>query len=340
MSELIIDGSEGEGGGQILRSALALSLATGRPFVMERIRARRKKPGLLRQHLTSVLAAKEIGHATVDGAELGSSRLHFAPSTVTHGDRHFSIGTAGSTSLVLQTILPPLLNVPGRSRISIEGGTHNPLAPAWTFLERAFFPLLSRMGAQVGGRLVRPGFYPAGGGRVELEIEGGALRPLELLEQGAIEERRAEAWFANLPVTIAQRELETLGRGLELGPSERHIVEVEAAGPGNVLFLSLYTRTSTEVFSACGERGVSSEQVARRVEKEARRWLEAQVPVGEHLADQLLLPLALAGGGTFRTVAPSLHTLTNAKVIERFLPVKTHFITEAPDRCRVDLRPA
>lgn len=339
MNALIIDGSEGEGGGQVLRSALALSLATGRPFLMERIRARRKKPGLLRQHLTSVLAAKEIGSAEVDGAELGSSRLHFAPSTVTHGRRHFAIGTAGSTSLVLQTILPPLLGVSGHSHVTIEGGTHNPMCPAWTFLERAFFPLLSRMGAQVQGRLVRPGFYPAGGGRVELEIEGGTLRPLELLEQGVIQERRAEAWIANLPATIAQRELETLGRGLELGPSERRIVQVDASGPGNALFFSCFTDSLTEVFSACGERGVSSEQVARRVEKEARRWLNAKVPVGEHLADQLLLPMALAGGGTFRTLAPSLHTTTNAKVIERFLSVRVQFSNEAADRCRVELRP-
>lgn len=339
MSELIIDGSEGEGGGQVLRSALALSLATGRPFLMEHIRARRKKPGLLRQHLTSVLAAKEVGNAEVVGAELGSSRLHFVPSTVSHGDRHFAIGTAGSTSLVLQTILPPLLRVPGRSRISIEGGTHNPLCPTWTFLERTFFPLLERMGAKVKGRLVRAGFYPAGGGRVELEIEGGSLRPLELLEQGKVQARRAEAWIANLPATIAQRELETLGRGLALEAYERRIVEVEAAGPGNALSYSCFTDTLTEVFSACGERGVSSEQVARRVEKEAKRWLTAQVPVGEHLADQLLLPLALAGGGTFRTVAPSLHTTTNARVIERFLPVGVQFIGQAEDRCQVELRP-
>lgn len=335
MNELIIDGSEGEGGGQILRSALALSMATGRPFVLERIRARRKKPGLLRQHLTSVLAAKAVGNAHVEGAELGSNRLRFVPTVVTHGERHFAIGTAGSTTLVLQTVLPALLGVSGRSTLIIEGGTHNPMAPSWPFLERAFFPLLQRMGALVQGRLERPGFYPAGGGRIVVEIEGGPLRPLTLLEVGTVKERLAEALVANLPETIAQRELEALGSRLDLNRDERRAVNLGASGPGNALIYTVTTSTVTEVFSQIGERSVSSEEVARRVAKEVQRWHGAQVPVGEHLADQLLLPLALAGGGTFRTVRPSLHTTTNAAIVARFLDVRIEFLEEAEDRHRV-----
>src|SRR5690349_406818 len=157
---ILIDGSSGEGGGQILRSALALSILTRTPFKMERIRAGRDKPGLLRQHLTAVNAAQEVSSADVTGAELGSRDLTFKPRTVQGGDRSFSIGSAGSTTLVLQTILPALLRASGPSTITIEGGTHNPAAPPFEFLARAYLPLLARMGAKVELTLDQPGFFP------------------------------------------------------------------------------------------------------------------------------------------------------------------------------------
>lgn len=187
MSFIEIDGSKGEGGGQILRTALALSAVSGRPFRIHSIRAGRAKPGLMRQHLMCVTAAETICNATVSGAVLSSSSVSFAPSAITHGGRTFSIGTAGSTCLVLQTVLPPLLMSVGRSRIVFIGGTHNPMAPTADFIARAFLPVLQQMGAVVDTQVVRPGFFPAGGGELVLTIEGGrALKPIELLNRGAV----------------------------------------------------------------------------------------------------------------------------------------------------------
>ena len=162
---LLIDGSQGEGGGQILRTALGLSLVTGTAFRIEKIRAGRAKPGLLRQHLTAVNAATVIGDALVDGAELGSPALVFRPRSVRPGAYRFAVGTAGSASLVLQTVLPPLLTAGASSILTLEGGTHNPWAPPFDFLARAFLPLLERMGAPVRAAIQRYGFYPAGGGQ-------------------------------------------------------------------------------------------------------------------------------------------------------------------------------
>ena len=162
---ITIDGSAGEGGGQILRSSLALSLVTGQPFRMERIRAKRQKPGLLRQHLTAVEAAKAVGCAEVSGETLGSQTLDFRPGPVTPGNYRFAVGTAGSATLVLQTVLPALLTASDPSTLTLEGGTHNPLAPSFDFLDRCFMPLIHRMGPSVELELKRPGFFPAGGGR-------------------------------------------------------------------------------------------------------------------------------------------------------------------------------
>src|SRR2546428_9297761 len=159
---ITIDGSFGEGGGQILRTALSLSLATGTPFRIENIRAGRKKAGLLRQHLTAVLAAAEIGAAEIEGATLGSTMLTFTPKSVRAGEYRFAVGTAGSGTLVFQTILPALLRASAATRVTIEGGTHNSAAPPFDFLDRTFLPLIRKMGATVSLKLERYGFYPAG----------------------------------------------------------------------------------------------------------------------------------------------------------------------------------
>src|SRR5262245_2007058 len=160
---ITIDGSAGEGGGQILRTALALSLVTARPFRIERIRAGRPKPGLLRQHLTAVQAAAKVGAARISGAEVGSLELTFEPTGLRGGAYDFAVGTAGSATLVLQTLLPALLRAREPSQLTIEGGTHNPYAPPFDFLARTFLPVLRRMGAAIEARLEAPGFYPAGG---------------------------------------------------------------------------------------------------------------------------------------------------------------------------------
>lgn len=206
MSTLIIDGSQGEGGGQVLRTSLALSMVTGRPFRIEGIRAGRANPGLLRQHLTGVRAAAEISGAKVQGAELGSKQLTFEPGEVRAGDYQFSIGTAGSTTLVLQTILPALLAAKGRSTMVLEGGTHNPAAPPFDFLQRVFLPLVNRMGPRVSVELERHGFFPAGGGCFRVVVDPvEKLQPLELLTRGEIRRRTCRVLLSNLPRTIAKR---------------------------------------------------------------------------------------------------------------------------------------
>jgi RNA 3'-terminal phosphate cyclase (ATP) len=317
-----IDGAQGEGGGQILRTALALSLVTRTPFRIERIRARRARPGLLRQHLTAVNAAAAVGGAEVEGATLGSAGLVFRPGPVRAGAYHFAIGTAGSTGLVAQTVLPALLTAATPSTLTLEGGTHNPAAPPFDFLALAFLPLIARMGPRVEAALDRPGFYPAGGGRCTFQILPAArLVPLTLLERGAIRRRRAQALVARLPRHVADRELAVVRDRLGWSEAEMETVVVDAGarGPGNALLLEVESEHVTEVFSGFGEIGVRAEAVAERAVKEARRYLAAGVPVGPHLADQLLLPLALAGGGAFRTVGLTSHSRANLDVIRAFL---------------------
>ncbi len=340
MSELIhLDGTRGEGGGQILRSALCLSLCTGRPFRIDGIRARRRKPGLLRQHLTAVQAATRIGEAEVEGDAMGSSSLTFRPRAIRAGAYRLAVGTAGSTMLVLQTVLPALLRADGPSTLELSGGTHNPFAPPFGFLLGAFLPQLARMGAQVQAELIRPGFYPAGGGIARVTVEPcGALEPLELLERGEIVARRARALVANLPREIGERENAVVRRKLGWSESETEVVEVEdSVGPGNLLSLELESEHVTEVFTGFGERKRRAEKVAGMAVQEVQRYLGANVPVGEHLADQLLIPMALAGGGRFRSVPASLHTRTNAEVIETFLPVRIDVVNEGRV-CTVEVR--
>jgi RNA 3'-terminal phosphate cyclase (ATP) len=321
---LTIDGSQGEGGGQILRSALALSLVTGTPFRIEKIRAGRRKPGLLRQHLSALRAAVEIGSAESGDPGLGASELEFRPGRVKAGEYRFAIGSAGSACLVVQTVLPPLLLAEGRSVLVVEGGTHNPTAPTWDYLARVFFPLIERMGPRVRTSLERHGFHPAGGGRLRVEIEPVTrLAPLELLERGALVSRSVRALVARLPREIGEREVRVVCEKLSGYEGRSEVVEVtDSAGPGNVLLVELAHENVTEIFAAFGRRGLRAEAVAERAVAEAREYLAHDAPVGPHLADQLVLPLALAGGGAFRTGPLTRHTHTNLDVVQRFLPVQ------------------
>jgi RNA 3'-terminal phosphate cyclase (ATP) len=317
-----IDGAEGEGGGQVLRTALALSLLTRKPFRIANIRAKRKSPGLLRQHLTAVEAATRVGDAAVEGSSLGASTLTFVPRTLRGGDYAFAIGTAGSTTLVLQTILLPLLVAPEPSTIVLEGGTHNPAAPPFDFLEQAYLPLLRRMGAEASIELLRPGFYPAGGGKVRVAITPVArLGRLELEDRGELVSRRARAVVANLPYSIAEREARAVAETLEWGEYcvEAHTVS-GSLGPGNAVSVFVESEHVTDVFTGFGARGVPAERIAHDVALEAKRYINSGAAVGEHLADQLLLPMAAGGGGVFTTTPLSTHATTNLEVIRRFLP--------------------
>ncbi len=319
-----IDGSFGEGGGQIVRSSLALSIVTGTPFRIENIRANRKKPGLMRQHLTAVRAAAEISRADVKGASIGSSVLDFAPGDTVGGDYEFSIGTAGSTTLVLQTILLPLVLAREPSRIVLEGGTHNPFAPPFDFLERAYVPLLNRMGPRVEVALERPGFYPAGGGRIVAEVTPTeSLRGISVLERGDRRRRLGRAIVSSLPRHIAEREIRMIGKRLGWNDCETEIVEVEhPVGPGNVVTIELEHENVTEVFTGFGERSRSAEAVATHAIQQCQQYLKTDAPVGQYLTDQLMLPMSLAKSGSFRSTGLSRHSETHIELIGKFLDVR------------------
>jgi RNA 3'-terminal phosphate cyclase (ATP) len=324
---LLIDGSFGEGGGQIVRSSLALSLVTGRPFTIENLRARRQRPGLMRQHLTAVQAAAEVGQAKLEGAEIGSSRLRFEPGEVRPGEYDFRIGTAGSTTLVAQTVLPALLHLHGPSVLHLEGGTHNPFAPPFDFLARTYLPLVSRLGPSLKIKLHRHGFYPAGGGNLTVTLQPSeTLGRFELLDRGELRERRVRALVANLPRHIAQRECDAIQQASNWDDDCFSVEDVPAAGPGNVVLIELEHERITEVFTGIGQKGVKAEAVALRAWREASDYLASGVPVGEHLADQLLLPLGLAAwqnqtGGRYRTGPLSPHADTHIEVLKMFLDV-------------------
>jgi RNA 3'-terminal phosphate cyclase (ATP) len=225
---------------------------------------------------------------------------------------------------VLQAVLPALLTAPGPSRLILEGGTHNPFAPSFDFLQKAFLPILARMGPEFRAEIDRPGFYPVGGGRFSISIRPTEkLEPIDLPERGSLRRQTARAVVARLPRHIAERELGVIRGKLGLEESCLAVEEVpEARGPGNVVSVEVQSEHLTEVFTGFGERGVKAETVAAKVAEEAREYLAADIPVGRHLADQLLLPFALAGGGSFKTLALTPHSLTNIDVIKLFCDVE------------------
>ena len=317
---IVIDGSEGEGGGQVVRNALALSLVTGQPFRITNVRGGREKPGLMRQHLTAVEAACAIGGATCEGASVGSSEITFTPGRVVADEYRFAVGTAGSTSLVLQTVLTPLLLEDAPSRLVLEGGTHNMMAPPFEFLERVFLPIVDRMGPKVSARLMRHGFFPRGGGRIEVDIVPAALAPVDCVDRGALRSVSATALFAALPFNIAEREIATVRKLLPGWPEDAFAVRQlpDEQGPGNALLLESVFEHATEVVTGFGKLGVSAESLAKTAAHRMAGFLASEAFAGPHLADQLLLPFALAGGGQFTTVKPSQHARTAADVIERF----------------------
>jgi RNA 3'-terminal phosphate cyclase (ATP) len=314
-----IDGAEGEGGGQILRSSLSLAICTQQPFRITNIRANREKPGLMRQHLTAVKAAAEICAADLTGAELESRALTFRPGRLAAGDYSFAIGTAGSSTLVFQTVLPALLTAAGPSRIRITGGTHNRGSPPFDFLARSFLPLLARMGARVELALTHYGFYPRGGGEIRAQITPARLDALDLKDRGAWVRGYAEAYIAALPLHVAQRELEVIGRAMAWTPSQLHLRGLpNDSGPGNAVTITLEFQNVSEVVTGFGEKGVTAETVATQTVAAARHYLSGRAPVGEHLSDQLLLPMALGAGGSFVTDKITPHLRSNVAVIEQF----------------------
>ena len=334
-----IDGSHGEGGGQILRTSLSLSAITGLPFRMTSIRIRRSKPGLRRQHLTAVRAVAQICNADVEGDRVNSTELSFKPRKVNAGRYTFDVGTAGSTTLVFQTVFPALLcatNEP--SYLTFIGGTHNHGGPPWHFLDRVFLPVLRQMGAVVSIQLERYGFAPAGGGRWSAVVTPSKLHPIELHTRGSQVTSEASAIVSNLPESIAERELAVIRRNL--GWSRQTLVicrRLRRSGQHRDA-IRIFSNDTAELTTGFGQRGVPAETVARSAVECWQAYESADVPVGEHLADQLLLPIALAGGGAFTTLPPTLHTFTNVHTISKFLPgAGFRFLTDERGRHTVGL---
>ena len=316
----IIDGSQGEGGGQILRSTLALSMCTGTPVRIENIRAGRRKTGLLRQHLACVRASKEITNAKVIGDELGSSMVEFRPGAIKAGTYDFAIGSAGSTSLLFQTVLPALLMADAESVVSFSGGTHNDLAPSFDFIKHCFIPALASINLDIKAELNAYGFMPNGGGKWAATIQPiNGVGVLEMMSLGKIIHQQAVVTQSGVSKSIAERELARVKKKLQWAGDELRINLVESIGPGNIISLRVSDGNVCEVVDVVGAKSLSAERVAGRAISALKRYLNSGAVVGEYLCDQLLLPLALGNGGRFTTLKPSLHTETNIDVIKEFI---------------------
>ena len=296
-SEVRIDGSQGEGGGQVLRTSLSLSAAYGKPFEMLNIRANREKPGLKRQHLTCVRAVAQICGAQVEGDEVGSMRLSFKPGKIKGGTYQFDIGTAGSVMLVAQAVIPVLLRADVPSKVTITGGTHVPFAPIWEFFSETYLPELRRMGARVEAELEQCGFYPAAGGVMKLRIwpYDETKRPAryELTGLGAYLGGTVEGVVSHIPRSIAEAEVGIVGNQLRDLALERVVREVDALGPGNYCCVRLRYDRAIVIISAIGTYGKSRKSVANEVARQIRDFVKSGKACEKHLADQLLVPLHL-----------------------------------------------
>lgn len=341
-----IDGSQGEGGGQIVRSSLALSAITTQPFTISKVRAGRKKPGLMRQHLTALNAAKAICNADVVGAEVGSQEIEFHPSKVQPGKYAFQVGTAGSITLVAQTVIPALMLADGPSHIELVGGTHNEFAPPFHYLKKAYLPIVSRMGPKFDPQLEVYGFYPAGGGKFSVSIiPSESLKGIEIVKTPKRTLPHVKAVVSKIPIGVAERECSTIRKKANWNLSAFESVEVtNSPGPGNVIMISLESEEVTELFTGFGKIGVRAEQVARNVLRDARKYIQSGVPVGPHLSDQLLLPMGLAAAqgnvSQFRCGPLTQHSKTHIEILKRFLPIEIDLADQDDDSILVTVRPA
>ncbi len=315
---MTIDGSQGEGGGQILRTALALSMCLGEPVCINRIREKRPKPGLRRQHLTCVQAAQAVCGALVEGDELGSDVVQFIPGKIKGGAYRFVIDTAGSTTLVFQTVFPALLLAEERSTIHFEGGTHNPKAPSYDFIAQAFLPTLRHVGVETDVSIKRYGFFPKGGGQWEVSLEPVATwKTMTILSSQSKPRLDVKITLANLDEHIAEREIKVLQHLLPYKIQNVEVEQVTSLSSGNVVSIRHRHKDLTEVVECLGERGLSAEKVAQRAVEAYRKYTAFEAPVGGNLTDQFLLPIVLGPGGRLITAKPSLHTRTNIDVIEQ-----------------------
>ena len=343
MKYITIDGAQGEGGGQVLRTALTLSMLTQQPIELINIRANRQKPGLMRQHLTSVLAAQTICDAAVEGAELGSSHIRFQPKQVKAGQYQFAIGTAGSTVLVCQTIMPVLALANGISTVTFEGGTHNGMSPSLCFFKESYLPILNAMGVQSDIEVSQLGFYPAGGGKWQIKINPTKqLKPFKIgkapdVGQLNTDNTKLAGFVSQLPDSIAMREMNAAKKALNWPNADCQINHVQSPGPGNSLQIKIQSQSHTHLFEVVGELGTSAENIAKRCAGRVKAFLKSNSQVEHYLADQLLVLMALAGSGSFTTSKPSLHTLTNAQVIQQITKKEINIQQESEHVWRISL---
>jgi len=326
MSELIeIDGSFGEGGGQILRTSLSLSCLLKRPFRIFNIRKGRKKPGLMPQHLACVKAMELLSSAKVEGASTGSMELTFEPGEVKPGEFFFDIGTAGSTMLVIQTMLPCLALSGEKSSITIKGGTHVPFSPSFHYVREVFCEFLKILGIKVSLTIEQFGFYPKGGGLIRAEIEPARnIKTIKLIERGRLLKIRGLSCVANLPLSIAERQKEgfirTISNALPSKPDiDIEILSVKSPGPGTFIHITAQFENSIAGFTALGEKGKKAEKVGEEAGTSFLRYYETGRALDPNLADQIILYLGLAGGvSEFTTSEITRHLLTNLWVLNRF----------------------
>jgi RNA 3'-phosphate cyclase len=325
ISPLVIDASLGEGGGQVLRTSLALALITGKSFSMTRIRHHRAKPGLMAQHLRAVEAATAIGMARVEGAQLGSQTLNFEPTAIRSGNFSFDIGTAGSTSLVLQTILLPLSFAGAGSTVTVAGGTHVRWSPCFHFLEEHWLHYMRKIGFHLRLELESAGFYPRGGGRVHAHVHPvAAVSPMSLTARGPLKRIRGISAVANLDISVAERQKRrAIERLAEVSrAAEIEIIRLRSPSQGTLLLILGEFENSQCCFCALGARGKPAERVADEAVDQFLEFLATDGCVDPYLADQLVLPLALARGvSRIRTSKVTPHLETNAEIVKTFLPV-------------------
>lgn len=318
-----IDGSRGEGGGQIIRAALALAAATGQGFEMTGIRSRRAQPGLRPQHLAAVRAVSLACGAKYSGVVDGSQELRFEPGPVVGGEFDFEIATAGALTLVLQTVLVPLAMAQGPSRIGITGGTHVRWSPSYHYLAHHWAAVVRRLGLDLGFRLERAGFYPPGGGRAHAQVTPWQRprSPLCLEERGALLAIRGTSGAAHLRGQVAERQRSAAQQRLWEARRLEVAWELEsppAGSPGSYLLLEAVFEKTRAAFGFLGERGLAAEIVGDRAARALLGFLDGEGAVDAHLADQLVVPLALAGGGRVTTNQVTSHLGTVAEVVGLF----------------------
>lgn len=321
-----IDGNLGEAGGQILRTALSLSCLLRRPFRIFNIRKRRSRPGLMPQHLMCVHALARVSHATVRGNHPGSMDLVFEPGETTAGTYFFDIGTAGSTSLLLQALLPPLLFCNDPTWLTLQGGTHVPFSPPFQYISEVFIPSLARLGFRLRADIETYGFYPRGGGVVKIEIDPVPVRlsAFLALRRGTIQHVRGVSGVGNLPQSIGDRQRKAAKGVLSQKGITGDIesISVPAVGQGTFVFIGVETAECNAGFSSLGERGKKAETVGIEAADKALSFLSTDACLDPYLADQIVAYLSLVPGeSAFSTSSLSDHLLTNLRVVDRFLGI-------------------